>query len=150
MSDDAGTEQEPRSQTGEVEPPGPGTWLEQGEAAARLKIQPKAVYRRVKRGQMIGKRDPGTGVLLVWFPTAEEHGPLTPPEEPRSLAVPDAQAALARFVEQATAPLVARIEELIRENERLRLEAEQRSPIQEQEPRSRWEELRSLIRRWIG
>ncbi len=46
---------------------------------------------------------------------------------------------------QATAPLVARIEALIRENEELRRERQQ-EPV----PRSLWRELRSLIRSLIG
>jgi hypothetical protein len=154
MSDDAGTEQEPGSLSGEVEPSSPGEWITLEAAGARLGIDRKAVYRRIRRGSMIGKKAPNAAHLLVWMPE-EPRSPsdsITPAEEPRSLAVPDQGERLMVMLEtsvgRALAPLNdtiekqrERIEELIRENERLRITGERRS---------RWEELRSWWRERFG
>jgi hypothetical protein len=145
---DAQEQQEPSSLTGDIEPSEPGEWLTLEEAGARLGIDRKAVYRRIRRGKMLGKKAPHASYLLVWFPTQEPRSPPEEPsaeEEPRSLAVPDAPDRFAQLIaeanERATAPLVTRIEQLIRENEQLR---------QEREQRSRTWELPGWLRRLIG
>jgi hypothetical protein len=152
MTDD-GTEQEPGSLSGEVEPSGPGEWLTYKVAAERWGIDPKAVYRRVKRGRAKGRRNPDTGASEVWVPAAEEPGSISSisnedrKEEPRSLAAPDPERfalAIEASIGRALSPLhetidkqQARIEELVRENERLRLDEERRSREREQEQRER-------------
>lgn len=45
-----GTDGEPRSLSGDVEPTEPGIWLTLEDAGARLGIDRKAVYRRIRRG----------------------------------------------------------------------------------------------------
>jgi hypothetical protein len=131
--------QEQSSLTGDIEPHEPGEWVTLDEAGARLGIDRKAVYRRIQRGRMHGKKAPHGMHLLVWVPLEEQRSrnEESTEEELRSLAVPDGPERLARIVEQATSPLVSRIEELIRENERLRLEGERHSQEQEQE-RAAW------------
>src|SRR3954464_4011504 len=79
-----GTEQEPGSLSGSVEPSEPGEWLTLEDAAARLGINRKAVYRRIHRGKMTGKKAPGTSHLLVWFPNQEQPSPVPVAEEHRS------------------------------------------------------------------
>ena len=126
-----------------VEPPGAGAWLTLREAHARLGVAPKTLYRRAKRGQVPSQLDPERNLLLIWVPSEQEPGS----REPGSLAVPNRDgAALAAFedaIAHATAALAetiarqqARIEDLVRENERLRLAEEQRS--RRWEPGSWW------------
>jgi hypothetical protein len=149
-TDDTGTPEEPSSLSGDVVPDGPGEWLTLKDAEARTGAKHKTLYRRAKRGQMRSRIDVETGLMLVWVPApVQELSSPSVPEEQRSLSVPDAPERFAAMIAeanaQATAPLVARIEELIRENEELRRERQQ-EPV----PRSLWRELRSLIRSLIG
>lgn len=149
MMTDDGTGVEPGSLTGDVVPSGPGAWFTLKEAEAKTGAKNKTLYRRAKRGQVPSRMDPETGLMQIWLPDPEEPSSPSVPTEPRSLAVPDAPERLAAIIAesnaQAVAPLVARIEELIRENEELRRER-QKEPV----PRSLWRELRSLIRSLIG
>jgi hypothetical protein len=153
MTDD-GTEQEPGSLSGDVEPSGPGEWLTYKAASERWGIDPKAVYRRVKRGRAKGRRNAETKVSEVWVPAAEQPGSVSSisnedsKEEPRSLAVPDPERfalAIEASIGRALSPLhetidkqQARIEELVRENERLRLDEERRSREQERREHRWW------------
>lgn len=136
--------------TGEVEPQGEGEWLTLEEAGARLGIDRKAVYRRIQRGRMTGKKAPFASHLLVWFPLEERGSPEADDseEEQRSLSVPEAQerfldvieGAISRAVEPLNVTIAEqqrRIEELARENERLGLERERRSQEQEREQQER-------------
>jgi len=136
----------PNGIVGEIEPRGDGEWLTLRDAHARLGVQPKTLYRRAKRGQVASKLDNDRNLLLIWVPREQEPGS----REPGSLAVPGpdgpALVVLEDTVARAVAPLAemiasqqARIEALIRENERLRLAGERRS---------RWWEPGSW-RRWL-
>lgn len=157
MTDDEERAREPSSLTGEVEPSGHGEWLTYPAAAVLWGIKPKAVYRRITRGRMLGRRNPETGAPEIWVPTSEEQIPEAVPvpdppttEEPHSLAVTEAERfalALEASIGRALSPLhdtidkqQARIEELVRENERLKIAGERRSLLREL-----WEQVRNRL-----
>jgi predicted DNA-binding transcriptional regulator AlpA len=52
--------------TGEVEPQGEGSWLTLREAAQRLALAEKSVYRRAQRGQLPSRKD-ASGRVIVWI-----------------------------------------------------------------------------------
>lgn len=131
--------------TGEVEPAGEGEWLTLREAAARLGIGEKAVYMQTRRKGRLSKKGQD-GRIRVWV---TESNAVTP-EQPRNLAVPSAEMFRA-LVEQTAAPLAARIEEVVRENEQLRAEVERlQAALQPVEERLKAEARRSWWRRLFG
>jgi chaperonin cofactor prefoldin len=128
--------------TGEIGPHGEGEWLTLKEAEERTGIKVKTLYRQAKRGRRPNYLDEERDLVLVWVTAQEQRSssvPNTededePAGEPGSLAVPPERElflTMLERMEQTIAPLTARIEELARENERLRGTEEQRSRDQE-------------------
>ena len=125
---DEGTPEEHVPLSGDVEPTGPGEWLTLDEAGRRLGIDRKAVYRRIRRGRMTGKKAPFASHLLVWFPEGEEQQERergTESGERRHFLVPDQQARFLELVDRATATLGQQVQQLTEEREQARRERDE-------------------------
>lgn len=151
---DEGTDGNPAPLSGNIEPAGEGEWLTLEDAGQRLGIDRKSVYRRIRRGQMVGRKAPFKAHLEVWFPSGEPGHPDqgTKPPATGSLAVPDDGERFLILLDRATASLGKQIQELTEEREQAYRERDQeRSRAESESERADRAEARLLElegRRW--